>query len=189
VGFSPEWCARRADPNSSEPPLVMRNAMGQPPWFSSPDRQIAPGAHLFDEAEVDQLLHDSLRGYAIQTRRQHHAAVSPPGGGTQNDLLGFGEFCRRHVRDPPGSAARAATPVNSILPSNTAKSRSNWRFPASVALAPQFVVDALLCGIRGSSRWGLDPLPESKDLWSVGADVLLNDNVGIEMDFDSLAAH
>src|SRR6266516_491032 len=53
----------------------------------------------------------------------------------------------------------------------------------------QFVVDALLCGIRGSSRWGLDPLPESKDLWSVGADVLLNDNVGIELDFDSLAAH
>jgi hypothetical protein len=31
--------------------------------------------------------------------------------------------------------------------------------------------------VNGSSRWGLDPLPESKDLWSVGADVLLNNNV------------
>ncbi len=32
-------------------------------------------------------------------------------------------------------------------------------------------------------------MPESKDLWSVGAGVLLNDNVGIEMDFDSLVVH
>src|SRR5262249_44179969 len=41
-------------------------------------------------------------------RRQHHAAVTPSRGGRQNDLLGLSEFCRRHVRDPPGFAARAA---------------------------------------------------------------------------------
>src|SRR5262249_2464612 len=63
---------------------------------------------VLDEAEVDWLPHDPLRGSALQMRRQHHAAVSPPNGGRQNDPLGFGEFCRRHVRDPPGSAARAA---------------------------------------------------------------------------------
>src|SRR5262249_33648829 len=49
-----------------------------------------------------------LRGCALQTRQQHHAAVSPPRGGRQNDPLGFGEFWRRHVRDPPEFAAQPA---------------------------------------------------------------------------------
>ena len=36
--------------------------------LTSPDRQIAAGAHRFDEAEIKQFLHDFLRGPASQAR-------------------------------------------------------------------------------------------------------------------------
>jgi hypothetical protein len=36
--------------------------------LTSPDRQIAAGAHRFDEAEINQFLDDFLRGPASQAR-------------------------------------------------------------------------------------------------------------------------
>jgi hypothetical protein len=36
--------------------------------LTSPDRQIAAGAHRFDEAEINQFLNDFLRGPASQAR-------------------------------------------------------------------------------------------------------------------------
>src|SRR5262249_8926622 len=41
----------------------------------APDRQIAAGADLFDEAEADQLGCELLRGSALEVGRQNDAAV------------------------------------------------------------------------------------------------------------------
>jgi hypothetical protein len=88
--------------------LVMSNAMAQPLWSRRRTGRSPRARTSSMRPRSIWLFDDSLRGCALQTRRQHHAAVPPPCGGRQNDLLGLGKFCRRHVRDPSGFAARAA---------------------------------------------------------------------------------
>jgi len=54
--------------NAFQPAAGEAQCHGAAIIFMSPDRQIAAGAHRFDEAEIKQFLHDFLRGPASQAR-------------------------------------------------------------------------------------------------------------------------
>jgi len=71
--LAPERCpagsASTEGLNAFQPAAGEAQCHGAAIIFMSPDRQIAAGAHRFDEAEIKQFLHDFLCGPASQARR------------------------------------------------------------------------------------------------------------------------